>query len=279
MKLIDVSSNNHSGVLMNWQDVKAAGYDGVYVKATQGTQYTNPYLLMDTRDAKNAGLEVGIYHFYDDTATPDAQAQHFITNGINQVDKGLCSLMPAFDYEIGAPIAQKITEFVNAIPGGAALYCNRSFYSATGLAEAKWCWLAWPDWNGEQLPAGVRMIQTGTTVVPGIPNVQCDIDTAIGEIHSMTITAGPKLAAPIVGALTSDVYPNGYWLAGADGGVFAFGCPEFGTMVGKPHAGIVAIIPSDGGKGYALIAADGGVFAFGDFVFMGSIPGIGIGPA
>ena len=50
-------------------------------------------------------------------------------------------------------------------------------------------------------------------------------------------------------------------------------------MVGKPHAGIVAIIPSDGGKGYALIAADGGVFAFGDFVFMGSIPGIGIGPA
>lgn len=246
MKLVDVSSNNHTGQLMNWQEVKAAGFDGVYVKATQGVSYTNPYLLMDTRDAKNAGLEVGIYHFYDESGTPEEQAQHFITDGIEQVDKGLCSLLPVFDYEVGTPSAAIPTRFILHIPGGCALYSDRSFYSVTGLAGAPWCWLAYPGWTNEALPPGVAMVQTGTEVVPGIPGVQTDIDIAYGEltmpaptpIPTPTQPAKPKLNAPIVAALMTPT-----------------------------------------GKGYLLIGADGGVFAFGDAVEYGSIPALGIDPA
>ena len=65
-------------------------------------------------------------------------------------------------------------------------------------------------------------------------------------------------------------YPdgNGYWLAGADGGVFSYGdAGFFGSMAGhalnKPIVGIVATAD---GNGYWLIGADGGVFAFGDAV-------------
>jgi hypothetical protein len=80
-----------------------------------------------------------------------------------------------------------------------------------------------------------------------------------------------SLQAPIVG-IASTPDGNGYWLVGADGGVFAYGDAVFygstGSMVlNKP---IVAMVPSVDGKGYWLVGSDGGVFAFGDAVFYGS---------
>jgi NlpC/P60 family len=59
---------------------------------------------------------------------------------------------------------------------------------------------------------------------------------------------------------------NGYWLAGADGGVFSYGDAKFfGSMAGRPlNKPIVGIVSTADGNGYWLIGADGGVFAFGD---------------
>jgi hypothetical protein len=66
---------------------------------------------------------------------------------------------------------------------------------------------------------------------------------------------------------------NGYWLAGADGGVFTFGELSFhGSMAtSRLNEPVVAIIATPGCAGYWLLAADGGVFAFGDAPFMGSL--------
>jgi len=65
---------------------------------------------------------------------------------------------------------------------------------------------------------------------------------------------------------------GGYWLVGADGGVFAFGPQGFfgsmaGTRLSQPMVGIAA---TRSGKGYILVARDGGVFTFGDALFRGS---------
>ena len=65
---------------------------------------------------------------------------------------------------------------------------------------------------------------------------------------------------------------GGYWLAGADGGVFALGNAPFLGSAGalrltRPVVGMAA---SPGGRGYWLVASDGGVFAFGDAPFVGS---------
>jgi len=71
-------------------------------------------------------------------------------------------------------------------------------------------------------------------------------------------------------------YAPGYFLAGADGGVFSYGQVPgqsnfFGSAgalkLNKPVVGI-AVTP-DGG-GYWLVASDGGVFAYGDAGFFGS---------
>ncbi len=64
---------------------------------------------------------------------------------------------------------------------------------------------------------------------------------------------------------------RGYWLAAADGGVFAFGDAGFYGAVRALHAPIVGMAATPDGRGYWLAAADGGVFAFGDAGFYGAV--------
>ncbi len=68
---------------------------------------------------------------------------------------------------------------------------------------------------------------------------------------------------------------QGYWLASADGGVFAQGNAKFyGSLGNLTLTGpIVGITATPDGKGYWLVAMDGGVFAFGDAAFYGSMGG------
>ena len=70
---------------------------------------------------------------------------------------------------------------------------------------------------------------------------------------------------------------DGYWVLGADGGVFAFGRARYaGSLGGKRlNAAPVSITPTPTGKGYWILAADGGVFSFGDAAFHGAAGGLG----
>ncbi|MCP4960129.1 MAG: matrixin family metalloprotease [Actinomycetia bacterium] len=69
----------------------------------------------------------------------------------------------------------------------------------------------------------------------------------------------------------------GYYMLGADGGIFAFGSAEFhdsipgvlpGVSLDEPIAGLVPHETS----GYWQVAGDGGLFAFGTAPFAGSVP-------
>jgi hypothetical protein len=71
---------------------------------------------------------------------------------------------------------------------------------------------------------------------------------------------------------------RGYWLVGADGGIFSFGtAPYHGSAAPFPLTKpIVGMAATPGGQGYWMVAADGGVFSFGDAQFHGSTAGIAI---
>ena len=79
LKGLDVSSWQGN---VNWSSVKANGARFAYVKATEGTSYTNPYFSQQYVGSYNVGLIRGAYHF----ATPNtsggaAQADYFASHG------------------------------------------------------------------------------------------------------------------------------------------------------------------------------------------------------
>ncbi len=82
------------------------------------------------------------------------------------------------------------------------------------------------------------------------------------------------LNAPIVG-MAAAPDGQGYWLVGADGGIFAFGSAQFYGSMGGQHlnAPVVGMAAAPGGNGYWLVASDGGIFAFGSAQFYGSMGG------
>jgi hypothetical protein len=85
----------------------------------------------------------------------------------------------------------------------------------------------------------------------------------------------PTLSAAMIA--TADV-PGGYYMAGADGGVFTFGAATFyGSLGGVAlSADIVAMMAVPDGSGYYLIGADGGVFTFGSAVYYGGLGNVAL---
>jgi hypothetical protein len=102
------------------------------------------------------------------------------------------------------------------------------------------------------------------------------LDFAWSQAGEAVAPAAPPapLEAPAVG-IASTPDGQGYWLTGADGGVFAFGNAAFYGSMGATRlaAPIVGIASTSDGRGYWLVASDGGIFAFGDAGFYGSMGG------
>jgi hypothetical protein len=80
-----------------------------------------------------------------------------------------------------------------------------------------------------------------------------------------------SLNAPIVD-IAATPSGKGYWLLGADGGIFSFGDAAFHGSTGniKLNQPVVGMAATRTGKGYWLTASDGGIFSFGDAAFHGS---------
>lgn len=72
---IDVS--HHNGWI-EWKKVSAnKKIKFVYVKATQGVGYEDPMFRRNVKEARNAGLEVGVYHFFTKKSSGRKQFEHF----------------------------------------------------------------------------------------------------------------------------------------------------------------------------------------------------------
>jgi hypothetical protein len=97
----------------------------------------------------------------------------------------------------------------------------------------------------------------------------------VGRAPALGAESGLALRAGVVG-IAGDPTRPGYWLTGADGGVFAFGhAPFLGSLGDRTlNAPIVGIAATPDGRGYWLAGSDGGVFAFGDAGFHGSLGGL-----
>lgn len=90
----DVSHFNHT---VDWGQVAGAGFDFVYVKATEGVDSGDPNFAENWRGAADAGLARGAYHFYVTEDDPRDQA-HFFISTVPESDRG--ELIPVVDVEV-----------------------------------------------------------------------------------------------------------------------------------------------------------------------------------
>ncbi|MCD9879009.1 lysozyme [Streptomyces guryensis] len=92
----DVSSHQKN---VNWSSAKARGARFVYVKATESTDYRNPYFSQQYNGARSAGIIHGAYHFaLPDKSPGRTQAAYFVNHGGRWNPDGW-TLPPALDIE------------------------------------------------------------------------------------------------------------------------------------------------------------------------------------
>jgi len=72
---LDVS--NHNGVI-NYDSVREANYQFVFVKASEGKTFKDPAFGRNYDGARRAGLKVGAYHFFRKNRTAEQQAANFL---------------------------------------------------------------------------------------------------------------------------------------------------------------------------------------------------------
>ena len=96
----------------------------------------------------------------------------------------------------------------------------------------------------------------------------------MGDAAPHGSAAPGSLTAPIV-AMAAPPHGGGYWLAGLDGRVLAYGtATAVGGRAAPAHPQpVVAITSTPDGRGYWLTTADGGVSTAGDAPFLGSMGG------
>jgi hypothetical protein len=106
--------------------------------------------------------------------------------------------------------------------------------------------------------------------------------TAVGTVSASggAVSFGSiatSVDAPIIG-MASTPDGRGYWLAGSDGSVFAFGdATYFGGLANRTlRRPIVGIEATPDGQGYWLVGAHGAVSRFGDAGYYGSTPRRGL---
>jgi lysozyme len=74
--VLGVDLSHHQGDV-DWPRVAGAGMAFAYLKATEGSTYTDPTFATNADDAAGAGLRVGGYHYFNLCAPGAPQGEHF----------------------------------------------------------------------------------------------------------------------------------------------------------------------------------------------------------
>lgn len=182
--------------ISNWQgsvdfsEVKNSGVQIVYIEATEGNFYTDPYLQEFYDGASSSGLLIGFYHFFSPSVSASEQAKYF-TNAISGMTSD-CRLVLDLE-EAGsygsAELSMLANEFLEAVEINSglnvALYTYASF--ANNNIEPGYGLEKYPLWiaeYGTSSPesnsiwgssyAGWQYSDTG--YIPGVSG-NCDLDT------------------------------------------------------------------------------------------------------
>lgn len=116
---------------IDFDAVKRAGIELVYIKASEGTDFVDPFFYRNYANAKNAGLLVGFYHYLTARNAAEArqEAYHFVsvTEGLVNDGKMVMDIedIEGLDREEVNAIARTFLESVEEFSGrSAAIYAD-----------------------------------------------------------------------------------------------------------------------------------------------------------
>jgi GH25 family lysozyme M1 (1,4-beta-N-acetylmuramidase) len=158
---IDVS--HWSGVI-RWAQVRRAGVERAYIKATQATNFKDPQFKANWAGAQMVAVRRGAFHYFIGSVDGKAQAKYFA----DYVGSDQGELRPALDIEEGAlgVSRQAFTERLYACfqETGLRFGIAPANYTSAGkwntlTTQPSWIndfplWLAAPDMASPPLPAG-----------------------------------------------------------------------------------------------------------------------------
>ena len=187
---IDVS---HFQGVIDWQRVKAAGIGFAFIKATDGTQFTDPELHANVQGCIENSISCGLYHFFRPSVDSAEQANFFLS-----VTSWYKAPLPAaLDLEIGPVTAAQASAWLDIVdeaqsreplvytaPAFAAQYLgNSSVIGVYPLWIAEYTTkpapsvpAAWEDWEFWQ--------HTPSGQVDGVPNA-VDLDWFHGTVDDL----------------------------------------------------------------------------------------------
>lgn len=93
-----IDASHHQGPI-DWARVADAGISFAYLKATEGTGFTDPRFAEHRRRATRAGIAVSGYHYFQLCSDGAAQAEHFL-DVLGPSELSADSLPPALDLEL-----------------------------------------------------------------------------------------------------------------------------------------------------------------------------------
>ena len=79
---ISLTQNDGS---FDFQKLKKAGVDFVYIRSTSGASYSDDNFEINYTSAQGSLIQIGVYHCFSFSSSPQAQAQYFISQTGNQI--------------------------------------------------------------------------------------------------------------------------------------------------------------------------------------------------
>jgi hypothetical protein len=185
--IVDLSSNN--GHPIDYQAAKNAGVIAAFVKATDGTGYTNPFYAQDAAGFASVGVPVLAYHFAQ-FGNAQAEAAHFLAVAGARAR--------VLDSEMNADVAWQ-----NAFLAALNLPANEEldYGSASSLPRAGIRAFLWVASYGRNYGFGDAWQYTDAQSVPGIPGLvdasvwigpQADFDSLFSTTSPVPTSSSPQ---------------------------------------------------------------------------------------
>ncbi|MDO4910986.1 MAG: GH25 family lysozyme [Corynebacterium sp.] len=270
-KGVDVASHQHTQGDIDWNQVANSGQRYAFVKATEGTNYVNPFYETDVIRAAQAGMYVGAYHYAKPAQSAAAQAAAF---AIQIAKLPTPSLPPVLDIEVndGVDVAGMqawtrtfVTEVKRLTGRDVMIYTYRYFWEAQMGNTTEFNYL--PLWMAAYQASAPTVIPGGWSYMTFWQNSSTgNIPGILGNVDTNLFNG---TEAQLAGFLAGNTFGLGSLLYG--------GMDLVGITDGINN--LVAFGQANPGLVSAILAVSAGVIGIGLLVSAAQATGMDLGPA